>query len=72
MTVEEHICSGGFGSLVLECLVSISPTRKVQILGIDSLLNDVCGDQEFLRMSYGLDAGNISLKYREFLETAIK
>jgi transketolase len=70
MSVEEHVCSGGFGSLLLEALNSMPNPYNIKLVGINQLLENLTGDQEFLRMKYGIDSRSIALKFKEFIETS--
>jgi len=70
MSVEEHVCSGGFGSLLLEALNSMPNLYNIKLVGINQLLENLTGDQEFLRMKYGIDSRSIALKFKEFIETS--
>lgn len=59
ITVEEHVCQGGFGSAVLECLNDEGITDvTVKRIGLpDSFIEH--GSQELLYSKYGIDADGI-------------
>ena len=56
ITVEEHVCQGGFGSAVLECLNDEGMTGvTVKRIGLPDIFIEH-GPQELLRSKYGIDA----------------
>ena len=59
VTVEEHVCQGGFGSAVLECLADAGLTGwRLKRLGVaDTFVEH--GPQRILRARHGLDAAAI-------------
>jgi transketolase len=57
-TVEEHVISGGFGSIINTSLNSSN--SKVLNIGINKVNSQVSGSPDFLRASYGLDAKGIA------------
>jgi len=59
ITVEEHVCQGGFGSAVLECLNDGGITGiTVKRIGLPDIFIEH-GPQELLRSKYGIDATSI-------------
>ncbi len=56
ITIEEHVCQGGFGSAVLECLNDEGVTDvTVKRIGLPDTFVEH-GPQELLRSKYGIDA----------------
>ncbi len=73
VTVEEHVLLGGFGSTVLECLdASLVTGVKTMRIGLpDAYIEH--GSQSVLRQKYGLDAGGIYARIRDFVrQTQLK
>ena len=59
ITIEEHVCQGGFGSAVLECLNEEGMTGvKLKRIGFPDIFIEH-GPQELLRSRYGIDAAAI-------------
>lgn len=66
MTVEEHIISGGFGSMVREVLQAEFSNARIVNCGIEKLFEREVGSQKYLREVYNLDALSLSEKYEKF------
>lgn len=60
VTVEEHVLTGGLGSLVLEYLSDNRFLIKVQRIGIRSQLGLPIGDQSYLKEFCGIDHTGIT------------
>jgi transketolase len=57
LTIEEHVLSGGLGSLIAEtCLEGGVPPKSFARLGLRSGYSTVVGTQEYLRAHYEMDA----------------
>lgn len=60
LTVEEHTTDGGLGGAIAEtCLEAGIAPRAFGRVGLRAGFSSIVGTQEFLRHSYGLDAGSI-------------
>ena len=60
VTVEEHVRSGGLGSLVCEIVLSRGlPMARLLRLGLEDCYPSIVGDQQYLRSQYGLDSDAI-------------
>jgi 1-deoxy-D-xylulose-5-phosphate synthase len=62
VTVEEHVLSGGFSSLLLERINDLSLDKKVIRVGISNLDPHLVGSQSFLQTHYGITPENIVSK----------
>lgn len=60
VTVEEHVLTGGFGSLVLEYLSDNRFLNKVRRIGIRSQFGLPIGDQSYLKEFCGIDHNGIT------------
>lgn len=58
-TVEEHVLSGGLGSIISEVLAPYS-TNNIYSLGIPDVFTFVSGTQQYLREKYGLTPEKIA------------
>jgi transketolase len=65
LIVEEHVRSGGLGTMFIECAHESGYTGKISRLGIKCIEPSIVGNQNFLRKSYGLDSNSI---VRAFIE----
>ncbi len=69
LTVEEHVLSGGFGSLILENLENVSAFPKFSRLGIKGKLDTFSGSQEYLREKYGIGVNEIVSTFMNLTST---
>lgn len=60
LSVEEHVLSGGFSSLLLERINDLGMVTRVERIGIRDLNPHLVGSQQFLQTHYGLTAVNIA------------
>jgi len=69
VVAEEHVLSGGLGSIVIEVLSdsNLSATPKLRRVGIPNEFSDKYGSQESLLASWGLDASSLVQVVRENL-----
>lgn len=68
VTIEEHVKTGGLGSLVAESLVELDARRpRLLRLSIPDVHFSTVGSQEYLRSLLGLDAVGIGEAIRAFL-----
>lgn len=65
LIVEEHIRSGGLGTMFIECAHESGYNGKISRLGIKRIDATIVGNQNFLRNAYGLDSHSIA---RAFIE----
>lgn len=54
ISVEEHVLSGGFSSLLLERCNDLAINSRIHRVGISEIDPHLVGDQNFLREKYGL------------------
>ena len=72
ITLEEHVLSGGLGSLISEIAFSNNfPLKKVCRLGIPDIFPDIVGDQNFLRRNFNLDSKHLVNTVKEILQIDI-
>lgn len=70
LTIEEHSLVGGLGSAVAEVLADKGDTGwRLLRIGLPSTFSGIVGDQEYLKMQFGLDVESITLKAQKFLRT---
>ena len=67
ITVEENTVIGGFGSAVCEMIAEEGTAARVHRVGLDDCYATVVGDQQYLRESYGMDAGSIAKRAEKWL-----
>ena len=65
VVVEDHILSGGLGSLFLETLTN---PKQLLRLGIEKINHHVTGSREYLQRIYGLDKNSLFTSIRTFVE----
>ena len=68
VTCEEHSIIGGLGSAVCELLSEYAPTKVLRI-GVNDSFGESGPAAELIK-KYGLDAGSIAEKVRQFYQTA--
>jgi transketolase len=69
LTLEEHTVVGGLGGAVAEaCLEGGVRLDRFVRLGLQDLYPDVVGDQNYLRVRYGLDRDGVASAVRRALE----
>lgn len=67
VTVEEHVRTGGLGSIVAECLVDMGrQIPRLLRLSIPDVHFSVVGSQEYLRGRLGLDAAGLAAAIGKF------
>lgn len=59
LTIEEHVLTGGFSSMILERVSDLGMTVNLKRIGIRKLDPHLVGSQSFLREKYGLTVENI-------------
>ena len=69
ITVEEHISTGGFGSIVLEELNKINKLQKIKIekISLPNNFNHFYGTHDELKKKYGLNYINIMNKVKKII-----
>ena len=69
LTLEEHVGTGGLGSLTADCFVSAGylPQRLCRI-ALPDAYSAIVGSQEYLRTRHGLDAQAIIAQARKLLK----
>lgn len=69
VTIEEHVPTGGLGSLVADTFLDAGLIpRHFARLCLPDAYSSIVGSQEYLRMRHRLDAQSIALRVRELLE----
>ncbi len=70
VTIEEHVPTGGLGSLVADTFLDagVMP-RHFARLCLPDAYSSIVGSQEYLRMRHRLDAQSIALRVRELLKS---
>jgi transketolase len=73
VTVEEHVATGGLGSLLADVFMdsNVLPSRFARI-SLPNRFSSIVGSQEYLRACNGLDSGSIATKVRKLLEVEAK
>ena len=73
VTLEEHVRSGGLGSLVAETLMdaSVIPARFVRVALPDEY-SSIVGSQQYLRARLGIDARAVAQRIRVLLQSDMR
>jgi transketolase len=67
VTLEEHSCFGGLGSIVAEIAGGHSPVPLL-IIGIRDRFSEFCGTYDFLLKEHGLDGPSLIRSIQQFVE----
>ena len=70
VTIEEHVPTGGLGSLVADTLLDArTMPRRFTRLCLPDAYSSIVGSQEYLRMRHGLNGSAIATRVRQLMET---
>lgn len=67
VTLEEHSIYGGLGSVVVEVLSEVSPTRVLRI-GVMDRFSKYCGSYAYLLQEHGLDVDTVLKRIQNFFK----
>lgn len=67
VSIEEHVLTGGFSSLLLERVSDLKLNIEVERIGISKIDPDIVGSQEYLRMHYGITSREIAARAKQLL-----
>ena len=65
VTMEEHSCFGGLGSMVAEIAARTTPVR-ICLIGVQDRFSEFCGSYEYLLHEHGLDDETVKARIRSF------
>lgn len=68
VTIEEHSIRGGLGTIVEDICAERCLTPILLKIGIPNQFSKEVGSQKYLRKIYGLDALNIAMRIKKFLD----
>jgi transketolase len=66
ITIEEHVTTGGLGSLIAEIAAEMAPVRILRI-GVSDCFSQHCGTYEYLLVEHGLDSDAVQKKINTYL-----